>query len=663
MTRCTACGDVHDADATTCPRLRVSVTAGVCGTRIERYDIERFVGGGGFGAVYLARHAVLGQAVAIKLLRREVATNTDVVARFLREARAAASIDSPHVVRVSDFGTTSDGVAFYVMEMLAGRDLDALLHEGALPVPRAVDLALQALEGLAAAHAAGVIHRDVKPANIVLAMERGHGSDRDHVKVVDFGLSKVSLAGGAQQLTLTGAMIGTPHYMPPEQFRGARDIDARADIYAMGVVLYQMLSGALPYDAPTYQQLLLKICIEPPRPLRDAAPMLPTAIVEVVERAMAADPDQRFQSARALAEALRGAFAASSSPHAPPRAAASMAFAPTQAVSVAGAYAPTIPAPEPVALPLPAPLGVTAPLHDAPLHRAQQASAQQASAQQAGLPPAADQATRSAAYAPAQPSRVAAADAYADSQRAPTWRAGPLAWFAALTLLLLGLGVAAWVAVPRLLALRPTAPIPPAPAVLAPSSVATSPPGAAMGGPASPLLAPPVVAAPTTLDPGAALVAMKFDAGVPIAAAQIFTLDLTQMPGMDPSTASAMRGMYGGELTVTQLGPTRGSESLIVHATVTGGAGLDTRPIAAALERLGASLASCRAPSGSTRIDVNIARPPGAGLIVVPSQRGDVQDAEALRCVSRALDAIDFAPLLPARTMTAVALELELPLR
>jgi|GEM_PF-659207 len=628
MTRCAACGDVHDADATICPRLRVAITAGVCGTRIERYDVERYVGGGGFGAVYLARHAVLGQVVAINLLRREVATNADVVARFLREARAAASIDSAHVVRVTDFGTTSDGVAFYVMELLAGRDLDALLREGALPVPRAVDLALQALEGLAAAHAAGVIHRDVKPANIVLAMERGRGSDRDHVKVVDFGLSKVSLAGGAQKITLTGAMIGTPHYMPPEQFRGARDIDARADVYAMGVVLYQMLSAALPYDAPTYEQLLLQICVEPPRPLRDAAPMLPTAIVEVVERAMAADPDQRFQSARALAEALRGALAASSSSPLPPaRAAASMAFAPTQAVSVAGAYAPTIPAPEPVALPPPAPFGVTAPLHDA----------------------------------------------YADSQIGlPTRRAGPLAWFVALTLLLLGLGVAAWIAVPRLLALRPTAPIPPA--LSATPSVAASPPGAATGAPIvdptspalgaeSPLIAPPLVAAPTALDQSASLAAAKLDAGVPTAAPETLALDLTHIPGMDPRAASAMREMFGGSVTVSQLGPVRGSEALIVEATVTGGAGLDTRPLAAALERLGAGLATCRAGAGSTRIDVSITRPPGAGLIVAPSQRRGEPDAQALRCVSRAIDAIDFAPLLPARTMTAIALELELPLR
>ncbi len=609
MTRCAACGDVHDAAAAVCPRLRVAVTAGVCGTRIERYDVERYVGGGGFGAVYLARHAVLGQVVAIKLLRREVATNADVVARFLREARAAASIDSAHVVRVTDFGTTSEGVAFYVMEMLAGRDLDALLHEGALPLPRAVDLALQALEGLAAAHAAGVIHRDVKPANIVLATERGRGSDRDHVKVVDFGLSKVSLAGGAQQLTLTGAMIGTPHYMPPEQFRGARDIDARADVYAMGVVLYQMLSAALPYDAPTYEQLLLQICVEPPRPLRDAAPLLPAAIIEVVERAMAADPDQRFQSARALAEALRGALAVSSSPHDPARIVASMAFAPTQAVSVVGAYA------------------------------------------------------------PAQPSRVAAlADARYDAPTLPTRSIGPIAWFAVLTLLLLALGVAAWITVPRLLALRHTAPSPFSAPAPVPPVVAATPPAAGVGAPVdqtSPANSPasPMVAAPTDVELSAALAAIELDAGVPSAAQPTLALDLTQIPGMDPRAASAMRELFGGNVTVSQLGPVRGSEALIVEATVTGGAGLDTRPLAAALERLGAGLATCRAGAGSTRIDVSITRPPRAGLIVAPSQRRGEPDAEALRCVSRAIDAIDFAPLLPARTMTAIALELELPLR
>ncbi len=316
MSRCAACGDEHDPQLTRCPRLDVPVTDGPCGTRIERYDVERFVGGGGFGAVYVARHSLLGQPVAMKLLRREVAGNAEVVARFLREARAAASIHSPHVVRVTDFGTTTDGTPFFVMDLLAGRDLETLLRsERALAVPRAVELALQCLDGLAAAHAIGVIHRDVKPANIVLSSERGPNGGRDHVVVVDFGLSKVTLAGGAQALTLTGAIIGTPHYMPPEQFHGTRDVDARADLYAMGVILYQLLSGALPYDAPTSGELLVKICSEPPRPLREVAPSLPEALLEVVGRAMAAEPDARFQTAQAFADALRTALTAAA--HAP----------------------------------------------------------------------------------------------------------------------------------------------------------------------------------------------------------------------------------------------------------------------------------------------------------------------------------------------------------
>jgi serine/threonine-protein kinase len=333
MSCCAACGDEHDAQLARCPRLDVPVTDGPCGTRVERYDVLRYVGGGGFGAVYLARHALLGQPVAMKLLRREVASNADVVARFLREARAAASIDSPHVVRVIDFGTTSDGTPFFVMELLAGRDLDALLRtERVLSVPRAVDLALQCLDGLAAAHLAGVIHRDVKPANVVLSSERSSSGGRDHVKVVDFGLSKVTLAGGAKELTLTGAIIGTPYYMPPEQFRGARDVDARADLYALGVILYQMLSGVLPYDAPTYGQLLLKICSEPPRPLREVAPMLPEPLLDVVTRATAADPDARFQTAQAFADALRAAAAVPAPAPAAP--APQMAIAvPTRALS------------------------------------------------------------------------------------------------------------------------------------------------------------------------------------------------------------------------------------------------------------------------------------------------------------------------------------------
>jgi eukaryotic-like serine/threonine-protein kinase len=305
MFTCRACGDTHPSGTAVCPRLEEPTHPGngPCGTQIDRYFVERLLGGGGMGAVYRARHVMLEQPVALKLLRPGLAGSRDMMERFVREARAAASIGNPHIVRVSDFGVTPDGRAFLAMELLEGQDLDSLLKaERAMPVPRAVHILGQVLDGLGAAHAAGIVHRDMKPANVFLLRD-------DFVKLVDFGVSKMRGAGtpASSSLTQTGTVMGTPLYMAPEQFKGARDVDARADLYAVGVTLYQMLSGTVPYDAPTYESLVLQIYTEPPRPIRQVAPGISEAMAQVVDRSMAREPERRFQSAAELATALAAA--------------------------------------------------------------------------------------------------------------------------------------------------------------------------------------------------------------------------------------------------------------------------------------------------------------------------------------------------------------------
>lgn len=301
-----------------------SVAGGPCGTRVSRYEVERLLGGGGFGRVYRARHVHVGQPCAIKLLKPEVAQNADLLARFLREAQVAGTIKSPHVVSVTDFGTSDTGQPFLVMELIEGRDLErAIAREAPFDVGRAVAIAVEILEGLGAVHAAGIVHRDVKPANVLLTQ---NASGRETVKIVDFGISKAAEAIGIA--TQTGAMLGTPHYIPPEQFRSATSVDARADVYATGVILYRMLSGVFPFDAATYEELIVRVYTEPLKPLRFVAPSVPVAIARVVERALARDREERWPSAAELAGALTTALGSSGRPE-PALAADSVAIAPT----------------------------------------------------------------------------------------------------------------------------------------------------------------------------------------------------------------------------------------------------------------------------------------------------------------------------------------------
>jgi len=270
-----------------------------------KYRVERLLGEGGMGWVVVATHVQLEQRVAIKFMHASYLHETsEAVPRFLREARAAARVQSEHVARVSDFGTLENGAPYLVMEYLEGEDLEALLRaSGALPTEVVVDYAMQACEGLAEAHAAGIVHRDLKPANLFLA-RRSDGSVR--VKLLDFGISKLSAAGGLQDaaMTSTQALMGSPLYMAPEQMRSSKSVDGRADIWSMGIILYEMLAGRPPFDGETLPVVCTRIMTEAPASLRSLKPAVSVGLEAVVLRCLEKDPRDRFPDVGSLALAM-----------------------------------------------------------------------------------------------------------------------------------------------------------------------------------------------------------------------------------------------------------------------------------------------------------------------------------------------------------------------
>jgi eukaryotic-like serine/threonine-protein kinase len=273
----------------------------------DKYRIAAFLGEGAMGTVYEAQHVIVGRRFAVKLLRTELVQQPEIVERFRREAQAAGSLESENIASVVDFGHDPDGVPFLVMEFLAGADLARILaQDGILPVARVVEVAIQVCRGLAAAHAAGIVHRDLKPENLFLT-RRGDGSDL--VKILDFGIAKLLPVGRSPpaSLTRTGPAMGTAFYMPPEQARGDKDIDHRADVYALGVIVYEALSGRNPHPGDSYNTVLYHILTQPVARLDGWAPVVPPALAEVVHRALAFDPADRPASAMELARELAAA--------------------------------------------------------------------------------------------------------------------------------------------------------------------------------------------------------------------------------------------------------------------------------------------------------------------------------------------------------------------
>jgi len=272
----------------------------------EKYEVVDLIGVGGLGFVVAAVHLELGENVALKFLRPEALANAEAVGRFAREARASAKIQSEHVARVFDVGALPDGSPFIVMEYLEGSDLSVLIHQrGALPVPVAIEYVLQTCEALAAAHARGIVHRDIKPDNLFLNRP---APGVEVIKVLDFGISKLPLARSAfdarHPLVETTSAMGSPIYMSPEQIRASKNIDARTDIWSLGCVLYELLTNHLAFEAPSVTEVTAMILESPGPSLRSTRPEVPEELERIIQRCLQKQPDQRFQDVAELAVAL-----------------------------------------------------------------------------------------------------------------------------------------------------------------------------------------------------------------------------------------------------------------------------------------------------------------------------------------------------------------------
>jgi serine/threonine-protein kinase len=266
----------------------------------DKYRLDREIGRGGMGVVFAAHHETLGHAVAVKLLAVPPGAPSNVVDRFLREARIVVRLRSEHVVRVYDVGALPDGTHYLVMDLLEGHDLmEHLRRRGLLPVAETVDLLVQACAGLSEAHGAGVVHRDVKLGNLFVTQRRDGSTC---LKVLDFGISKSSVGIDADlDLTETAALLGSPMYMAPEQIRNAKAVDHRADLWALGIVAYRLLTGAAPFPGDTPLAVCAAITAEPPSDLRKARPDVPPALAAVLLRCLEKSPAGRPVSAAALA--------------------------------------------------------------------------------------------------------------------------------------------------------------------------------------------------------------------------------------------------------------------------------------------------------------------------------------------------------------------------
>jgi serine/threonine protein kinase len=267
-----------------------------------KYRIVRLLAEGGMGVVYEAQHAVVRRRFAIKFLRPDLAERRDILTRFQREAEAAGALENENVAAAVDFGISEQGAPYIVMEYLVGESLaDLLAREGPLPVARAAELVTQACRGVGAAHAIGIVHRDLKPHNLFVC-RRHDGTD--FIKVLDFGVAKLQAADEASAATRTGTVIGTAAYMAPEQARGEKVVGNRADVYALGAILYELLSLRTPHPGGSQNAILHHIATQPPIPLEAIEPELPGDLTDIVGRAISSDPAARPASVEALASAI-----------------------------------------------------------------------------------------------------------------------------------------------------------------------------------------------------------------------------------------------------------------------------------------------------------------------------------------------------------------------
>lgn len=301
MKVCTTCGSQWPDDTKFCPNdgttLRSDKAADLVGSVIaDRYHIEKKLGEGGMGAVYLGQHVKMGRKSAIKVMAQSMANDPEAIARFNREAANAARINHPNVCAIYDFGETPDGLIYLAMEFIEGSSLsDLLKSQGALPPQRAASILEQTANALQAAHDLGIVHRDLKPDNIMLTKGR---DGADVVKVVDFGIAKAMGGEEGQKVTKTGLVVGTPEYMSPEQLSGDV-LDGRSDIYSLALVLFRMLSGALPFQADTAQEMMIKRLTDDPMRLDEALPgaNFPPRLQQVMDKALQRMPADRYSSA------------------------------------------------------------------------------------------------------------------------------------------------------------------------------------------------------------------------------------------------------------------------------------------------------------------------------------------------------------------------------
>jgi serine/threonine protein kinase len=322
MKSCPTCGREYADTNTLCPADGAVLKRAAGDDRLvgqvlaSKYRIEEKIDEGGMGCVYRATHVLMEKTVAVKVLHPALAADDKIVARFTREAKAASRISHPHAINVTDFGESENGVVYLVMEYLRGRTLKEIVRsEGPMPLARVVEIVRQVSGALEAAHAEGVVHRDLKSDNIMLEETAGG----DWAKVLDFGIAKIQQTAQSVHetdpgLTSPNLIIGTPQYMSPEQCSQASDIDTRSDIYSFGVILYEMLAGHVPFTGDSPTAIMMKHLQEPPPSILEERGDLPAGVGRVIARSLAKRPEERYQKAGELYDELNAAAAEAPGP-------------------------------------------------------------------------------------------------------------------------------------------------------------------------------------------------------------------------------------------------------------------------------------------------------------------------------------------------------------